>query len=136
MTGVVVLAVALVVTVALALLHRWYDGRLRPRQTHQDLRPLLPEAAGERATLVQFSTAFCAPCRATTRVLHEVTALVPGVAHVEVDAESRLDLVRTLDILKTPTTLVLDSEGREVLRATGRPTKHAVLSALSEAVPS
>jgi thiol-disulfide isomerase/thioredoxin len=134
--GIVVLGVALVVALVLALVHRWYDGRLRPRETKQDLRPLLPAPAGERATLVQFSTAFCAPCRATTRVLHEVTELVPGVAHVEVDAESRLDLVRTLDILKTPTTLVLDSDGREVLRATGRPTKHAVLSALNEAVPS
>lgn len=134
--GIVVLVVALVVTVALALLHRWYDGRLRPREPQEDLRPLLPGAAGDRATLVQFSTAFCAPCRATKRVLHEVTEVVPGVAHVEVDAESRLDLVRALDIVKTPTTLVLDAEGREVLRATGRPTKHAVLAALSEAVPS
>jgi len=136
MTGVVVLCVALVVALALALLHRWYDGRLRPRETQQDLRPLLPDPPGERATLLQFSSAFCAPCRATKRVLHEVAELVPGVAHVEVDAEARLDLVRALDILKTPTTLVLDSEGREVLRATGRPTKHAVLSALGEAVPS
>jgi thiol-disulfide isomerase/thioredoxin len=136
MTGVLVLCVALVVTAALALVHRWYDGRLRPRQTQQDLRPMLPEAPGERATLVQFSTAFCAPCRATKRVLHEVAQVVPGVTHVEVDAESRLDLVRALDILKTPTTLVLDSEGREVLRATGRPSKQAVLSALVEAVPS
>jgi thiol-disulfide isomerase/thioredoxin len=135
-TGVLVLCVAVVAAVAIALVHRWYDGRLRPREASQDLRPLLPEAAGERATLLQFSSAFCAPCRATKRVLHEVAQVVPGVTHVEVDAESRLDLVRALDILKTPTTLVLDSEGREVLRATGRPTKHAVLSALGEAVPS
>ena len=29
---------------------------------------------GERATLLQFSSAFCAPCRATRRVLGEVAA--------------------------------------------------------------
>ena len=34
---------------------------------------------GERATLLQFSSAFCAPCRATRRVLDEVTGLVEGV---------------------------------------------------------
>ena len=34
---------------------------------------------GEKATLLQFSTAFCAPCRATRRVLAEVAAMVPGV---------------------------------------------------------
>ncbi|HEU4336320.1 MAG TPA: thioredoxin, partial [Nocardioides sp.] len=33
---------------------------------------------GERATLLQFSSAFCAPCRATRRVLDEVTTLVQG----------------------------------------------------------
>ena len=136
MTGVLVLVAALAVALVLGLVHRWYDGRLRPQDKAQDLRPLLPEPAGERATLLQFSSAFCAPCRATRRVLHDVAATVPGVAHVEVDAEAHLDLVRQLAVLKTPTTLVLDAGGREVMRATGRPSKHAVISALGQAVPS
>jgi len=85
---------------------------------------------GERATLLQFSSAFCAPCRATRRTLSDVADLVPGVAHVEVDAEHHLDLVRSLGILRTPTTLVLDSAGREVTRATGAPRKEQVLAAL------
>ncbi|MEU3095733.1 thioredoxin family protein [Streptomyces sp. NPDC006967] len=89
---------------------------------------------GERATLVQFSSAFCAPCRATRRVLGEVAALVPGVAHVEIDAEARLDLVRRLEIVSTPTVLVLDASGRIVRRATGQPRKADVIAALGEAV--
>ncbi|MEV7686884.1 thioredoxin family protein [Streptomyces bungoensis] len=89
---------------------------------------------GERATLVQFSSAFCAPCRATRRVLGEVAALVPGVAHVEIDAEARLDLVRELGVLKTPTVLVLDADGRVVRRAAGQPRKADVIAALGEAV--
>ncbi|MFE9249151.1 thioredoxin family protein [Streptomyces sp. NPDC007088] len=89
---------------------------------------------GERATLVQFSTAFCQPCRATRRVLAEVAALVPGVAHVEVDAEERLALVRALGIERTPTVLVLDSSGREVRRASGAPRRAQVLAALAEAL--
>jgi thiol-disulfide isomerase/thioredoxin len=94
----------------------------------------LGAALGERATLVQFSSAFCAPCRATRRVLGEVAGMVPGVTHVEIDAEDHLDLVRRFDILKTPTVLVLDADGNVVRRATGQPRKADVIAALGEAV--
>ncbi|MEU1335206.1 thioredoxin family protein [Streptomyces sp. NPDC005865] len=101
-------------------------------------RPLgasdIGERLGERATLVQFSSAFCQPCRATRRVLADVAALVPGVAHVEIDAEARLDLVRELRVVKTPTVLVLDAAGHEVRRAAGQPRKADVIAALGEAV--
>ncbi|HUR14065.1 MAG TPA: thioredoxin family protein [Mycobacteriales bacterium] len=136
MTGLGVLLGALALAALLAALHRRYDGRLRPRAAAEDLRALLPGAAGERATLVQFSSAFCAPCRATRRVLSEVADVVPGVTHLEVDAESHLELVRHLNVLKTPTTLVLDADGREVRRAVGQPSRTAVLAALGQAVPS
>ena len=85
---------------------------------------------GERATLLQFSSAFCAPCRATRRVLADVAGMVPGVRHIEVDAEQHLDLVRRVGVLRTPTTLVLDAEGREVSRAAGAPTRQAVVASL------
>lgn len=88
---------------------------------------------GERATLVQFSSAFCAPCRATRRVLTDVAGTVPGVTHVEVDAEHHLDATRALGILRTPTTIVLDATGVEVTRATGAPTRDQVLSAVASA---
>ncbi|MDT0347181.1 thioredoxin family protein [Streptomyces litchfieldiae] len=89
---------------------------------------------GRRATLVQFSTAFCQPCRATRRVLAEVAALVDGVAHVEIDAESRLDLVRELGVDRTPTVLVLDAGGGVVRRAAGQPRKADVIAALGAAI--
>nr|WP_229758520.1 thioredoxin family protein [Peterkaempfera bronchialis] len=94
----------------------------------------LGAALGERATLVQFSTAFCQPCRATRRILAEVAGMVDGVTHVEVDAESRLELVRRLEILRTPTVLVLDASGRVVRRASGLPRRVDVIAALGEAV--
>lgn len=86
---------------------------------------------GERATLLQFSSAFCAPCRATRRVLGEVSELVPGVTHVEVDAEQHLQAVRDLRVLRTPTTLILDPAGHEVSRAAGLPKRDQVLAALA-----
>ena len=89
---------------------------------------------GERATLLQFSSAFCAPCRATRRILAEVEPMVDGVRHVELDAESHLDLVRRLDILRTPTVLVLDGTGAIVTRASGQPRKADVIAALGTAV--
>jgi thiol-disulfide isomerase/thioredoxin len=91
------------------------------------------ETLGSRATLLQFSSAFCAPCRATRRVLDEVTGLVEGVAHVEVDAEHHLEATRAFGILRTPTTIVLDAAGAEVTRATGAPTRDQVLTALAQA---
>ncbi|MEZ7003725.1 TlpA family protein disulfide reductase [Streptomyces sp. AD55] len=89
---------------------------------------------GARATLVQFSSAFCAPCRATRRVLADVAAMVPGVGHVEIDAESRLELVRAWGVERTPTVLVLDAGGRVVRRAAGLPRKADVIAALGDAL--
>lgn len=89
---------------------------------------------GEHATLVQFSSAFCQPCRATRRVLGEVAAMVPGVRHVEIDAEARLDLVRELEVTSTPTVFVLDARGEVVRRAAGVPRRADVIAALGVAV--
>ncbi|MEU3725145.1 thioredoxin family protein [Streptomyces sp. NPDC031705] len=94
----------------------------------------LGRAPGERASLVQFSSAFCQPCRATRRILAEVAGLVDGVAHIEIDAERNLALVRALGIEKTPTVLVLDARGRIVRRAAGMPRKADVIAALGAAL--
>jgi thiol-disulfide isomerase/thioredoxin len=86
---------------------------------------------GERVTLVQFSSAFCTPCRATRALLTDITADLSDVKHVDIDAEKNLDLVRRLDIRSTPTTLVLDKSGHEVGRAVGAPKRAEVLATLS-----
>jgi thiol-disulfide isomerase/thioredoxin len=109
-----------------ALTEQTAGQRLTPGQIGQPL--------GERATLLQFSSAFCAPCRATRRILSEVAGLTDGVAHVEIDAESHLDLVRELGILRTPTVLVLAADGQVVRRASGQPRKADVIGALGAAV--
>ncbi|MDX3101401.1 thioredoxin family protein [Nonomuraea angiospora] len=111
------------------------DGRVRDTGGDRLSEADLGAGLGERATLVQFSTAFCQPCRATRRILADVSGIVPGVTHVEIDAESRLDLVRRLDIMRTPTVLVLDTSGKIVKRAAGLPRKADVLAALAAAVP-
>jgi thiol-disulfide isomerase/thioredoxin len=108
-------------------------GSRRPgvATTWTQVSAALPDATlGAQATLLQFSSAFCAPCRATRRTLADVAQAVPGVEHLEVDAEQHLDLVRVLGIMRTPTTLVLDAAGQEVTRAVGAPRKEQVIAAL------
>jgi thiol-disulfide isomerase/thioredoxin len=92
----------------------------------------LGQPLGTRATLVQFSSAFCAPCRATRQILAEVAGMTTGVAHVEIDAESHLELVRRLDVRRTPTVFVLGPDGRIARRASGQPRKADLIAALGE----
>ena len=143
MTGLLVLVLAVVVATAIAVALRWKNGRFattrvpvaaapddRERLTAEQIGGRL----GERATLVQFSSAFCTPCRATRAVLTDVAATVPGVVTVEIDAEANLQLVRDLDILRTPTVLVLDADGVVTTRASGAPRREQVFVALDRAI--
>ena len=137
MTGLVVCLAVLALSGAFGLLRMRGRGRLRMRGRDGGVRLDAGELGaelGERATLVQFFSAFCQPCRATKRVLGEVAGMVEGVAHIEIDAESRLELVRQLGILSTPTVLVLDADGALVRRAVGQPRRADVIAALGEAV--
>ena len=137
--GTWVLVAAVAAGVLFSLAKVWWDGRFRKVVTREVDGVERVSAAevgaelGERATLLQFSSAFCAPCRATRRTLAEVEGMVDGVRHVELDAESHLELVRRLDILRTPTTLVLDRTGAVVKRASGAPRKPDVIAALATA---
>lgn len=138
MIGPWVLLGAVVVASSLAGFLHWKNGRFAGSDARDDADRLtaadLGEPLGERATLVQFSSSFCAPCRATRVALSQVVDLVPGVTTVEIDAESELDLVRRLDILRTPTVLVLAPDGTVVRRASGAPTRDQVLVALDDAL--
>ena len=150
--GLIALVAALAVAVVTGL--AWQRGNGRIRGVRGAAAPGAPQAQasdgvavdagpmltsmelglplGQRATLVQFSTAFCAPCRATRRILAEVAGMVDGVEHVEIDAESHLDLVRRLDIRRTPTVLVVGPDGRVAKRASGQPRKADVIAAVGE----
>ncbi len=158
--GLIALAVALVAATALGLVLRWRAGRFRPAgsagsagsarltgsagsgRTTQAAGPgpeYLTEAdlggqLGPQATLVQFSTAFCAPCRPTRQILAQVAGMVDGVNHGEIDAAARLDLARRLRINSTPTVLVLGPDGAIVRRASGLPRKADVIAALGAVI--
>jgi thiol-disulfide isomerase/thioredoxin len=148
--GLIALAAALLVATVLGLTLRRRAGRFRPGSPGTPAAPGRAETAaptettlteadlggslGRQATLVQFSTAFCAPCRPTRQILAQVAGMVDGVTHVEIDAAARLDLVRRLRINSTPTILVLGPDGAIVRRAVGLPRKADVIAALGSVV--
>ncbi|MGY1740871.1 MULTISPECIES: TlpA family protein disulfide reductase [unclassified Blastococcus] len=127
--GIVALAAALLVTAAVAWWLRARSGALRPAAdgreddvgTTEVLAGLGVRPAEADLTVVQFSTAFCAPCRATRARLQQLQQTRPGLAYVHVDAESHLDAVRALDVRRTPTLFYLDRAGRLLGRSSGAP---------------
>ncbi len=140
MAPYLLLVLTLLASVVFGVVWNRRNGRPRdvspdePRLSEADLAALGVTDVGERATLVQFSSAFCAPCRATRRILGEVSSMVDGVTYAEVDAETHLDAVRRFKVLRTPTVLVLDRDRRVVVRASGQPRKADVLAAIGRAV--
>ncbi|HNM96512.1 MAG TPA: thioredoxin family protein [Marmoricola sp.] len=138
-TGAWVLLGSVVLAVGFGLWRAVRDGRFsgthRLPEVDEDPHPAvagvlagtsLVDGLGSTATLLQFSSAFCAPCRTTRVVLADVASRHPGITHLEVDAEQHLELVRRLGISRTPTTLVLDVQGVELTRAMGAPRREAV----------
>jgi thiol-disulfide isomerase/thioredoxin len=127
-----------VIVIALASAYGiWWKlsrGAIRTNKSVPDHRltaAILGEELGSRATMVQFSSAFCTPCRATHALLSQMVLTMSDVKHIHIDAESHLELVRQLDIRSTPTTLFLDSKGTEVGRAAGTPKREQVITALN-----
>jgi thiol-disulfide isomerase/thioredoxin len=129
-TGLLVLAAALLLTAAAAWWARTRDGRLRAAADEAEEDVVTPTAVLEQLgvrpadadlTVVQFSTAFCGPCRATRARLQHLQDTRSGLAYVHVDAESHLDAVRELDVRRTPTLFYLDRQGRLLGRSSGAP---------------
>jgi thioredoxin-like negative regulator of GroEL len=140
--GLAVAGVALAAATGFGRWRRRREGRMRAVGEPADQRLLagLGVEAGTPATLLQFSSAFCAPCRATRVTCARIAAAQAGVRHVEVDAESHLDAVRALGVWRTPTVFLVDAQGRIVTRVTGQPTggqlREALVPLLQREVPT
>jgi thiol-disulfide isomerase/thioredoxin len=149
--GLIVLALVLVAASAAGFGLRAREGRFRPQKPRST--SLSPESGGgratpwatagtalnaddlgvplgERATLVQFSTEFCAYCGPTRELLAQLAGERDGVAFVEINAADRMDLARRLRVLSTPTVLVLGADGAIESRSSGQPRKSDLLAAV------
>ena len=103
MTGLWIVLAAVAVALAFGGYRALTDGRARAVRVDDGSPRLdadqLGEPLGRAATFVQFSATVCAPCRATHKLLAEVTGEQPSVGHVDIDAEHRLDLVERFGCL-------------------------------------
>ena len=133
MKSLLPLVIVLALATAYGIWHKLREGHFKVRKSKAVVldAQMLGAPLGSRVTLVQFSSAFCTPCRSTRALLSQMTADMHDVAHLHIDAEANLDLVNRLNILSTPTTLILDKSGTEVGRAVGAPKRDEVLEAIS-----
>lgn len=81
-------------------------------------------------TVLHFSAEWCGPCAAVRRVVDQVCAELPGVAHVEIDMDANPEAARRLSVLSLPTTIIFDAQGRPRFRTHGVPTVADLRSAL------
>ena len=134
MNSLIPLVIVLVAASAFGVWFQRTRGEFRRKKTINGPR-ITPDqigiALGDRVTMVQFSSAFCSPCRATKALLEDMVKSMPDVRYAHIDAESNLELVRKLDIRSTPTTLFLNGDGIEVGRAMGTPKRSQVLDAVN-----
>ena len=132
MNSLLPIAIALLAATAFGFWHKFNAGQVKSGKEHghklseKDLK----KALGSRVTLLQFSSAFCTPCRATKALISATIEDMDDVVHIDLDAESHLDLVNRLEVKSTPTTIILNSKGIEVGRAVGAPSKAQILSAI------
>jgi thiol-disulfide isomerase/thioredoxin len=81
-------------------------------------------------TVVHFSAVWCGPCAGVRRVVNQVCAELPEVAHVEIDMDANPTAARRLSVLSLPTTFIFDADGRQRYRTAGVPKAADLRSAL------
>jgi thiol-disulfide isomerase/thioredoxin len=133
--GVIVVVLVLAAGTAVGLRMRARSGRVRtvapePTSPYGWALASAAPADGDRFLLLQLSSPICTPCRQTAAMLGELVASEPGIRHVEIDVANSPDIARELSIMRTPTTVGFDRDGRELLRIAGVPRRNELLAAL------
>ncbi|OBK22753.1 thiol reductase thioredoxin [Mycobacterium asiaticum] len=99
-----------------------------PVNAQQDNSDLGLSATGP--TVVHFSAEWCGPCAAVRRVVDQVCADLPEVAHVELDIDANPTSAKRLSVLSLPTTFIFDADGRQRYRTAGVPKAADLQTAL------
>lgn len=133
--ALLITAAVLVIAIGAGLFLRSREGRTR---SGGSLRVRAEDVAGPLApgaTLVQFSTEFCARCPQVRRMLGTIASGYDDVTHAEIDLTNRNDLATRYHVLQTPTTFLVDATGAVLSRWGGVPERRTVESAL-DSIPA
>ncbi|MFM9034096.1 MAG: thioredoxin family protein [Mycobacterium sp.] len=124
------IAAALGLAAVAGALHNRRAGTLRDTGHPEDLHTADLGLSDTGPTIVHFTAAWCGPCAAVRRVIKQVCADLPQVAHVEIDMDADPAAARRLSVLSLPTTFIFDADGRQLYRSAGVPRAADLKSAL------
>ncbi|MEU4341353.1 thioredoxin family protein [Nocardia sp. NPDC023852] len=142
MINIAILSVVLLAALAVGVLLRRREGRVRAANVNADgmsdstRAELLADVGvtGSGPAVLHFSAEWCGPCSAVRRVVANVTEQLARSPQppldIEVDVDAEPALARELNVLSLPTTFVFDSAGRERFRISGVPKAMDLHSAL------
>jgi thiol-disulfide isomerase/thioredoxin len=129
-TAIVAIAAALSVAAVAGVLHNRRSGVLRGTAEPVDVDVDDLGLSRTGPTIVHFSAVWCGPCAGVRRVVDQVCADMPEVAHVEIDMDANPAAARKLSVMSLPTTFIFDAEGRQRYRTAGVPKAADLRSAL------
>jgi thiol-disulfide isomerase/thioredoxin len=129
-TAVVAITAALVLAGVVGVLHNRRHGVIRDTEHPDGLETSALGLSGSGPTIVHFTAVWCGPCAAVRRVVHQVLADLPAVAHVEIDMDENPAAARRLSVLSLPTTFIFDADGRQLYRSAGVPKAADLKAAL------
>ena len=124
------IAGALGVAGVLGLLHNRRHGVLRDTAESSDVDTTGLGLSETGPTIVHFTAVWCGPCAAVRRVVDQVCAQLPQVAHVEIDMDDNPALARRFSVMSLPTTFIFDAEGNQRFRTAGVPKAADLKAAL------
>ena len=124
------IAAALGLAAAAGVLHNRRSGVLRDIADPAELDTAGLGLSTTAPTIVHFTAEWCGPCTAVRRVIDQVCAELPEVAHVEIDMDAAPAAARKLSVLSLPTTFIFDAAGRQRYRSAGVPKAADLKAAL------
>ncbi|MGA5545526.1 thioredoxin family protein [Mycobacterium sp. NPDC051198] len=128
--AIVVLIAALGVAYVVGRLITLRAGLIRAGKEAADIDTSDLGLSDTGPTVLHFTAEWCGPCAGVRRVVDQVCAELPEVAHVEIDMDTNPEAARRLSVLSLPTTIIFDRDGRPRYRTSGVPKAADLRSAL------